>query len=75
MNDVTAGYKIIISRMPILTTFSLFVDPDRTVLRCDCREKLLLMKIFISYDCYVITFAFQSSTLFREIPYQQIAQV
>ena len=27
------------SRMPVLTTFSSFVHPDRTVQRCDCREK------------------------------------
>ena len=28
-----------ISRMPILTTFIPFFHPDRTVQRCDCREK------------------------------------
>ena len=54
MNDVAAGYKIRIRQWRyeirqftsyqgchILTAFSLFVNPDRTVQRCDCREKAI----------------------------------
>ena len=44
MNDITARYKIRIRQFTsyqgcrILTTF---IHPDRTVQRCDCREKIL----------------------------------